>query len=130
MRFSANWQALRAAGVKLLVNLHESAHSSDTLAKNGVRCVHLPVQDFTPPTQEQLQEGTREMAAALARGETVAVHCGAGLGRTGTLVACHLLRCGQAASAAEAIARVRAARPGSVETDAQENAVAQFAKKM
>jgi atypical dual specificity phosphatase len=54
--------------------------------------------------------------AALAGGRRVAVHCGAGLGRTGTLVACYLTRRGVRPD--DAIARLRALRPGSVETAA------------
>ena len=49
------------------------------------------------------------------------MHCGGGLGRTGTLLACYLVR--QGLPAAEAIERVRAVRPGSVETRQQAQAV-------
>ena len=66
-------------------------------------------------------------SSAPSRGTRVAVHCGAGLGRTGTLLACYLVRRGLTAD--EAIARVRALRPGSVETDAQEAAVRSFAQR-
>lgn len=49
----------------------------------------------------------------------VAVHCHAGLGRTGLAIACFLLASGQAASAPRAVEMVRAARPGSLQTQAQ-----------
>jgi protein-tyrosine phosphatase len=48
------------------------------------------------------------------------------LGRTGTVLACYLVRRGL--SADEALARVRAARPGAVETRAQEAAVRTYAQ--
>jgi len=82
---------------------------------------HLPVADFTPPSPAQLDRGAAAIAEAIAAGERVAVHCGAGKGRTGTLLACYLVYQGLAADAA--IARVRAVRPGSVETRAQAAAV-------
>ncbi len=62
---------------------------------------------------------------ALAHGEAVAVHCGAGLGRTGTLIAAWLTTQGRTAD--EAIAEVRARRPGSIESEAQSAAVRTFA---
>jgi protein-tyrosine phosphatase len=64
---------------------------------------------------------------ALSRGVRVAVHCGAGLGRSGTLLAAYLVSQGAAPDAA--IADVRAARPGSIETDEQEAAVHYFAHR-
>ena len=51
----------------------------------------------------------------------MAVHCAAGLGRTGTLAAQLLVLQGVAPD--EAILRVRQARPGTIETPAQEQAV-------
>jgi protein-tyrosine phosphatase len=57
----------------------------------------------------------------------VAVHCGAGLGRTGVVLACYFVSKGL--NAPNAIARVRRLRPGSVETEEQADAVAEFARR-
>ncbi len=54
----------------------------------------------------------------------VAVHCAAGLGRTGVVLACYLIDKGL--NATNAIARIRRLRPGSIETEDQEKAVEEF----
>jgi len=127
-RVEGNFAALAGMGVGLVVNLTEEAHDPAMLARVGLAELHLPVADFTAPTQPQLARGVAAIEAALAEGEKVAVHCEGGLGRTGTLLSCCFV--GQGLSAADAIAHVRAARPGSVETPAQAAAVVRYAASL
>ena len=127
-RSEAALRELADRGVTLLVNLHERPHPSELLARYGLTEVHLPVPDFTPPSPEQLERGVAAIEQAVASERKVAVHCGGGLGRTGTLLACYLVKGGLNPS--EAIARVRAVRPGSVETPAQEAAVEDYSQRI
>lgn len=120
--------ALAAQGVSVLVNLHTHAHEVERLAPHGLSQVHLPVDDFTPPSPEQISQGVSAVAEAVASGKGVAVHCGAGLGRTGTLLACYLVH--QGAEADAAVEHVRAIRPGSVETAEQHQAVRNYAARL
>jgi atypical dual specificity phosphatase len=115
---------LRAAQIDVAINLHERS-LAELLAPLGIEEVHVPVADMTPPTQAQLAAGVQAISTALAANKRVAVSCGAGLGRTGTLLAAYFVSEGM--TAPHAIAHVRSLRPGSVETPEQEAAVAAFA---
>lgn len=118
--------ALSASGVRLLVNLHERPHDPARLKRHGLRETHLPVKDFAAPSPEQIECGMRAILEALTAGEAAAIHCGGGLGRTGTVLACYLAS-SEGLGAEEAVRRVRALRPGSVETAAQLAAVQAWA---
>ena len=119
--------ALSSGGVRLLVNLHERPHDPARLERHGLREAHLPVKDFAAPSPEQIQRGVDAILEALAAGEAAAVHCGGGLGRTGTVLVCYLMASNDGVGAEEAVRRVRALRPGSVETPAQLAAVRAWA---
>ena len=68
------------------------------------------------------------ISKAIAAGRPVGVSCGAGLGRTGTMLACYLVSNGL--DAEKAINEVRAKRPGSIETKAQSDAVHAYAGQL
>lgn len=120
--------ALSASGVRLLVNLHRRPHDPTRLERHGLREVHLPVKDFAAPALDQVERGVEAVLETLAADDAAAVHCGGGLGRTGTVLACYLAS-SEGLGADEAIQRVRAARPGSVETPAQLAAVHAWAER-
>lgn len=119
---------LRRARVSLLINLHELPDPRELLSRLGAESLHLPVPGSYPPSQEQLDRGVAAIAEALACGKRVAVHCGAGLGRTGTLLAAYLVS--QGVDSEAAIEQIRGIRPGSVETLEQEQAVHEYARRL
>ena len=65
----------------------------------------------------------------ITNNEPVMVHCLAGLGRTGTVLACYLIK-HQKMSADKAIQKVRDERPGSIQSFPQEEIIFQFAKSL
>ncbi len=122
---SQDLSALRNGGISLLVSLTEEPLEASELRRARLSTLHLPVKDFTAPTQAQMHAFVAAVERMHAAGESVGVHCTAGLGRTGTMVAAYFVSKGLRAS--EAIAQVRQLRPGSIETTNQEDAVAEFA---
>jgi len=119
---------LEQEGIRVLVSLTEIPPDSEILASRAIDQKHIPVQDYTSPTLEQMIEFVAVVKSSVEVGRSVGVHCTAGLGRSGTMAAAYLVANG--ASADEAIATVRQLRPGSIETPAQEDAVRRFEKNL
>ncbi|MHC4550364.1 MAG: phosphatase domain-containing protein [Planctomycetota bacterium] len=95
---------------------------------DGFDLLHLPVPDMASPSLEEVSAAVAFMQKAQAGGGAVLVHCGAGFGRTGTILAAYLV--GEGSSAAAAVEMIRALRPGSIETRDQEVVVAEYAQRV
>jgi atypical dual specificity phosphatase len=120
-------QWLRRLGIEVLISLTEDSLRRDWVNDTGILVVHEAIVDMEAPTPEQLDRCVSAIARAQERNMGVAVHCGAGLGRTGVVIAAYLVYRGK--SARDAIAEVRRLRPGSIETEDQAAAVAEFARR-
>ncbi len=118
---------LKNNGLDVLVSLTEDPPSRRMVDEAGLLLYHVPVPDMTAPTQEELDRCVSAIDKAMGLEMGVAVHCAAGAGRTGVVLACYFVQ--QGASATEAIAKVRRLRPGSIETEEQELAVKEFAQR-
>ncbi|GAA6070251.1 dual specificity protein phosphatase 23-like [Tachysurus ichikawai] len=110
-------------GIKHLVCLCESKPPNYQSCPD-LKLHHIPMVDFTPPSLSQILTFI-SITEHTNTGQAVAVHCKHGLGRTGTMLACYLVKT-RKISGAEAIKTIRCLRPGSIETHEQERAVLEF----
>ncbi|MBP5233346.1 MAG: dual specificity protein phosphatase family protein [Planctomycetes bacterium] len=118
---------LRRLGIAAIVTLNERPLEQAALRAVGFDYLFLPLADFTTPTPAQIDEFVAWVRARNDEGKAVCVHCSAGMGRTGTMLACYLVALGE--SAAEALDSVRRIRPGSVETLEQERCIHDFERR-
>lgn len=115
--------------IERFLTIVEEANSQGEVGGQPIISRHL-IQGFTSIFNFTTREQTscREYAltdAAVSLLQGVAVHCMHGHGRTGTMLACYLVK-KLKISGIDAIKQIRAMRPGSIETHDQEKAVMQF----
>jgi atypical dual specificity phosphatase len=118
---------LREQGIQLLISLTEDPLRRDWINEAGLFSMHVPVVDLLAPSQKQIDLCLSAVNKARVNQFGVGIHCGAGLGRTGTILACYLVT--QGLNGRDAIARTRQLRPGSIETPEQEEAIEEFARR-
>lgn len=116
------------AALAKMVESHKVRLNPAQVEELGLADCYEPVRDFTAPEQDQIDRMIGFMEKQIAEGKPVGVSCGAGIGRTGTILACFLVK--KCKPPEEAMEEVRRRRGAIIETNEQKEAVRAYAKHL
>lgn len=98
--------------VKLVIRLNKKYYDKERFTREGFRHVDMYFLDGSTPS-DKIVDNFLGVCESEPSGNAIAVHCKAGLGRTGSLLGCFFMK-HYGFTAAEFIGWVRICRPGSV----------------
>lgn len=99
--------------VQLVVRLNSILYDARQFEQRGIKHIDMIFDDGTVPTMDMVKRFVGAAECIIEQGGKIAVHCKAGLGRTGCLIGAHLIY-SYGFTAAECIAYMRFLRPGMV----------------
>ena len=116
---------LKQEGVKSIVTIREEPLEDEWI--KDVNYLHVHSNDMGIPEFSDLVDSVDFIHQRITNDEPVMVHCLAGLGRTGTILACYLIKY-ENMSADDAVEKVRRERHGSIQSFSQEEIIFRFEK--
>jgi atypical dual specificity phosphatase len=112
-------------GIEAIVTIREVPLPSTWFANKTIDYFHLKVEDYGAPSLIDIDATVNYVKEHISDGKPVMVHCAAGKGRTGTILAAYFLK-NFNLTAELAIKKVRELRPGSVQSLPQEKAIEMY----
>lgn len=112
-------------GVKSIVTMTEEPLPESWI--ENIKYLHVPTEDLSAPDMEKIDNTVDFIHERIKNNEPTMVHCAAGIGRTGTILACYLIKYHNL-SVKDAIDKVRKERPGSIQSESQEIAIGLYRK--
>ena len=116
---------VKQEGVKSIVTIREEPLEDEWI--KDVNYLHVHSNDMGIPEFSDLVNSIDFIHQRITNDEPVMVHCLAGLGRTGTILACYLIKY-EDMTADDAIEKVRRERHGSIQSFSQEEIIFRFEK--
>jgi len=117
--------ALQRVGISVLVSLTTQPIDPAILAEYDIKGIAFPIKDMGVPTIEAALKLCEQVGELTEQGEAVAMHCKAGMGRTGTMLVAQLIWEGE--TALDALETARSIEPRWVQSDAQVEFLKEFA---
>lgn len=111
--FTKTIKYFKEKNVQLVVRLNNPLYDSRVFEREGIQHVDMYFDDGSNPSEEIVREFIEKANEVISRGGAIAVHCKAGLGRTGVLIGAYLAY-KHGFTASESIGFMRIMRPGCV----------------
>jgi len=118
---------MQEEGVKSIVTIREEPLDENWV--DEIKYLHIHSNDMSVPEFDDLVYSVDFIHRRITNKEPVMVHCLAGLGRTGTILACYMIKY-QKMSTQDAIDYVREKRHGSIQSYPQEEIIFRFEKSL
>ena len=114
---------ITSQGVRSIVTMTENALPDDWI--KDINYLHVPTADFTAPDMDGIDSAVDFIHEQIKNDQAVMVHCVAGMGRAGTILACYYVKY-KKFSAEDAIKKIRDKRPGSIQSETQKLAIGYY----
>ena len=112
-------------GVKSIITMTENSLPDEWV--QSIDYLHVPTPDLTAPDMDKIESTVDFINEQINNDQPVMVHCAAGMGRAGTILACYFVKY-KKLTAEKAIEKIRDERPGSIQSEVQELAIGFFEK--